>query len=50
MTATGGMLLGLLAQTETERDGHVNPVLTGVGTFLLFTLLLIFTLQFNKDR
>ncbi|MCI0687627.1 MAG: hypothetical protein L0Y54_10380 [Sporichthyaceae bacterium] len=50
MTATAGTLLGLVAQAETEREGHISPILTGVGTFVLFLILLLVTLQFNKDR
>ena len=50
MTATAGTLLGLLAQPETESEGHINPVFTGVGTLVLFLILLLITLQFDKDR
>lgn len=49
MTATAGTWLGVLAQAETDR-GHINPLLTGTGTFVLFLILLLITLQFNKDR
>lgn len=50
MTATAGTLLGSLAQAETESEGHISPVLTGVGTLVLFLILLLITLQFDKDR
>ena len=50
MTATAGMLLGLVAQAESESERHINPLLTGIGTFVLFLLLLIITLQFNRGR
>jgi hypothetical protein len=50
MTATAGTWLGQLAQAETDRAGHINPLLTGTVTFVLFLVLLLITLQFNKDR
>ncbi|HKE50619.1 MAG TPA: hypothetical protein VKE25_03840 [Actinomycetes bacterium] len=49
MTATAGTWLGQVAQAETDR-AHINPLLTGTGTFVLFLLLLLITLQFNRDR
>jgi hypothetical protein len=43
-------LLTALAQTESEHKDFANPILTGVGAFVGLTILLIITLQFNKDR
>jgi uncharacterized membrane protein len=43
-------LLTALAQTEGEHKDFANPILTGVGLFVGLTILLIITLQFNKDR
>jgi hypothetical protein len=50
MTATAGTWLGLVAQAETESERHINPLVAGTGTFVLFLVLLLITLQFNKDR
>lgn len=50
MSATAGMLLGTVAQAGTEGERHINPLLTGAGTFVLFCVLLIITLQFDKNR
>jgi hypothetical protein len=50
MTATAGTWLGALAQAETDSAGHINPLLTGTGPVVLFLILLLITLQFNKDR
>ena len=50
MTATAGTWLGQLAQAETDSARHINPLITGIGTFALFLILLLITLQFNKDR
>jgi hypothetical protein len=43
-------LLTALAQNEGEHKEFANPILTGVGAFVALTILLIITLQFNKDR
>jgi hypothetical protein len=43
-------LLTALAQAEGEHKDFANPILTGVGLFVGLTILLIITLQFNKDR
>ena len=43
-------LLTALAETDGEHKDFANPVLTGVGAFVALTILLIITLQFNKDR
>jgi len=43
-------LLTALAQTEGEHKEFAHPLLAGVGAFVGLTILLIITLQFNKDR
>jgi hypothetical protein len=43
-------LLTALAQTEGEHKEFANPVVVGVGAFVGLCILLIITLQFNKDR
>jgi len=49
MTAAVPVLM-VLAQSEGEHKDFANPILTGVGAFVALTILLIITLQFNKDR
>lgn len=41
--------LTALAQEGAERD-EINGVAAGVGVFLLLAVLLIITLQFNRNR
>ena len=41
--------LTALAQEGAGRD-EINAVVAGVGAFILLTILLIITLQFNRDR
>lgn len=43
-------LLTALAETGTTERDHISPVVTGVGAFVLLAVLLLITLQFNKDR
>jgi hypothetical protein len=47
-------LLTTLAQTAAETgstdNDDISPIVAGVGAFILLALLLVITLQFNKDR
>jgi hypothetical protein len=43
-------LMTALAQTEGEQKDFAHPILVAVGAFVLLCILLIITLQFNKDR
>jgi hypothetical protein len=42
--------LVLFAQAEEHQREHLNPYLTGIGSFVFLTLCLALTLAFNRDR
>jgi uncharacterized membrane protein len=43
-------LLTALAQVEGEHKEFADPIVVGVSAFVGLCILLIITLQFNKDR
>ena len=43
-------VLTALAQAEGEHKEFAHPIVVGVGAFVALCVLLIITLQFNKDR
>ena len=43
-------LFTALAQAEGEHKEFANAIVVGVGAFVGLCILLIITLQFNKDR
>lgn len=43
-------LANAVAKTGSTEGDDINPVVTGAGAFILLCILLLITLQFNKDR
>jgi hypothetical protein len=43
-------VLVLLATAEEGQREHVNPYLTGIGSFVFLVFCLAVTLAFNRDR
>lgn len=39
-----------LTAVAAEEGGHINPLVTGGGAFLVLLLLLWITTRFNRDR
>ncbi len=44
------MMPTALSVLAAEESGSAHPILLGVGVFALFVVLLLITLQFNRDR
>lgn len=49
-TVVMATLANAVAETGSTKGDDPNPVVIGAGAFILLCVLLLITLQFNKDR